>query len=83
MENMICIRLRMKVFLYLWSVTADNEETQKKGVILVCWPRISESKQKNSRFRQTQPYSGGINSWEPFPFESVPFTFVEAMRSHF
>jgi len=63
MENMICIRLRMKVFLYLWSVTADNEETQKKGVILVCWPRISESKQKNSRFI---PPNSAVFWWNKF-----------------
>lgn len=50
MDNMICIRLRSKVFFYLWSVVADNEETQKKGVVLVCWPRIPESKRDNSKF---------------------------------
>lgn len=38
------------MYIYIWSVAADNEETQKKGVVAVFWPRISENKKENSRY---------------------------------
>ena len=57
-----------KVFLYLWFVASDNEETQKKGIVLVTWPRIPENKANNSRFvpKPSVPYW-----WRNF-IESVP-----------
>ena len=57
-----------KVFLYLWFVASDNEETQKKGIILVAWPRLQEHKVNTSRFvpERSVPYW-----WKNF-IESVP-----------
>mmetsp|Transcript_13315 Transcript_13315/g.33500 ORF Transcript_13315/g.33500 Transcript_13315/m.33500 type:complete len:518 (+) Transcript_13315:144-1697(+) len=68
MENIPCVRLRSKVFLYLWFVASDNEETQKKGIVLVAWPRLPENKASNSRFvpKPSVPYW-----WRNF-IESVP-----------
>lgn len=42
---------------------ADNEETQKKGVVLVCWPRIPESKRDNSKFI---PPTSAASWWNKF-----------------
>ena len=57
-----------KVFLYLWFVASDNEETQKKGTIVVAWPRLPENPAKRSTFI---PGPSAPLWWKKF-IESVP-----------
>ena len=52
----------------MWSVAADNDETQRKGVVLVAWPRISESKARVSKFI---PPTSAPSWWKNF-LESIP-----------
>lgn len=68
MGNVLCIRLRVKVFLYLWCVASDNEETQKKGAVLVIWPRFPENRVTGSAFI---PQSSAPYWWKNF-VDSVP-----------
>jgi len=67
-----CIRLRSKVFLYIWSVAADNEETQKRGVVAVCWPQISENNKENSRY--TPPLAAAA-CWNQF-IRTIPIRII-------
>jgi hypothetical protein len=57
-----------KVFFYLWFAASDNEETQKKGVVLVAWPRIPDNNVSGSRF---YPEASAPYWWKNF-IESVP-----------
>jgi len=68
MAKVPCVRMRCKVFLYLWFVASDNEETQKKGTILVAWPRMPEDNMIGSRFI---PEASAPYWWKNF-IESVP-----------
>ena len=56
------------MFLYLWFVASDNVETQRKGTVIVAWPRLPENRVSGSRFipAATAPYW-----WKNF-VDSVP-----------
>mmetsp|Transcript_34152 Transcript_34152/g.80387 ORF Transcript_34152/g.80387 Transcript_34152/m.80387 type:complete len:501 (-) Transcript_34152:227-1729(-) len=66
--NQPTVRFRGKIFLYLWFVTSDNEETQKKGVVLVSWPRIPENRTNIGPY---VPPHDGPSYWLKF-VDSVP-----------
>eukprot|EP00536_Pseudo-nitzschia_multiseries_P002466 jgi/Psemu1/283735/fgenesh1_pg.33_\ len=63
-------RLRFKIILYLWLVASENEETQKKGVVMVIWPRFPGNS-KNAADKYYVPPTEAPTYWLKF-VDSVP-----------
>ena len=53
-------------------MAADNEETQKRGVVAVCWPQISENNKENSRY--TPPLAAAA-CWNQF-IRTIPIRII-------
>lgn len=71
--NQPCIKLRLKVFLYLWSVAADNDETQRKGVVIVMWPRVPEQKRTVRYFPNTTHGAWWLRFFQTIPVRICAF----------
>jgi len=69
--------IRVKIFLYLWTVASNDVSTQQKGVILICWdgrkdkalPRPNEQQLIRKFFRAIPVRICGIH----FCFPDTPF----------
>jgi len=71
--------MRVKLFLYLLTVAAECEETQKKGVLFVMWP----GKNTNIRVPSAEEREICSKSFSAFPLRVVGFHFCWPDTSFF